>query len=179
MLCTSANGHYTIFIDDPVAVMHIICQQWGPHVSDIASELVAASIPFSTRVLDSAVPTRPIKFHVSALGYLPFDCLLSAIDYTAYLDRRDSFLHCLYSRAALMKGGIIGRLAQEALGEHGDMVIRHGPSDDVLQMGTAIQLGGNYFWDDNLVENEEPFICGVYKISTGMLPVRLVSSKYN
>ena len=50
------------------------------------------------------------------------------------------------------------------------MVVRHGPSDDVLQMGTAIQLGGNYFWDDNLVENEKQFIYGVYKISTGMLP---------
>ena len=42
-----------------------------------------------------------------------------------------------------MKGGIIGRLTREALGEHGDMVVRHGPSDDVLRMGTAIQLGGN------------------------------------
>ena len=74
-----------------------------------------------------------------------------------------------------MKGGIIGRLAQESLGEHGDMVVQHGPSDDVLRMGTAIQLGGNYFWDGDLVEDEEQFICGVYKISTGMLPVWLVS----
>ena len=86
MSCTSANGHYTIFIDDPIAVMHVIRQQWGPHVSNIASELVAAGIPFSTCVLDSAVPARPVKFRISALGYLPFDCLLSAMDYTAYLD---------------------------------------------------------------------------------------------
>ena len=78
-----------------------------------------------------------------------------------------------------MKGGIIGQLAREALGEHGDMVVRHGPSDNVLQMGTAIQLGGNYFWDDDLVEDGEQFICGVYKNSTGMLPVRLVSSERN
>ena len=175
MSCASANGHYTIFVDDPVAVMHVIRQQWGPDVSDIASELVAAGVPFSTRVLDSAVPARPAKFRISALGYLPFDCSLSAMDYAAYLDRRDSFLHRPYSRAALMKGGIIGRLARESLDEHGDMVVRHGPSDNVLRMGTAIQLGGNYFWDDDLVEDEEQFICGVYKISTGMLPVRLVS----
>ena len=80
-------------------------------MSDIVLELVAAGIPFSTRVLNSAIPARPVKFHISALGYLPFNCLLSAVDYAAYLDRRDSFLHCPYSRAALMKGVIIERLA--------------------------------------------------------------------
>ena len=74
-----------------------------------------------------------------------------------------------------MKSGIVGRLAREALGEHADMVVQAGPSNDVLQMGTAIQLGGDYFWDNDLVEDEEQFICGVYKISTGMLLVRLVS----
>ena len=74
-----------------------------------------------------------------------------------------------------MKSGIVGWLAREALGEHADMVIRAGPSDDVLRMGTAIQLGGDYFWDDDLVEDEEQFICGAYKISTGMLLVQLVS----
>ena len=86
MLCTSANGHYTIFLDDPIVVMHIIHPQWGPPVSDIVLELVAAGISFSTRVLNSAVPARPVKFCVSALGYLPFNCPLSAMDYTAYLD---------------------------------------------------------------------------------------------
>ena len=177
MLCTSANGHYTIFLDDPIVVMHIIHPQWGPPVSDIVLELVAAGISFSTRVLNSAVPARPVKFRVSALGYLSFDCPLSAVDYAAYLDQRDSFLHCPYSRAALMKGGIVGRLTREALGKHADMVIRAGPSNDVLQMGTAIQLGGDYFWDDSLVEDEEQFICGVYKISTGMLLVQLVSER--
>ncbi|KIM50349.1 hypothetical protein SCLCIDRAFT_70916, partial [Scleroderma citrinum Foug A] len=70
-------------------------------------------------------------------------------------------------RAALMKGGIIGRLAREALGDHADTVIRHGPSDDVLRTGTAIQLGEGYYWDDDLVEDEEQLICGVYKMSTG------------
>jgi len=68
-----------------------------------------------------------------------------------------------------MKGGIIGRLAQEAFGECADTVIRHSPSDNVLQMGSAIQLGQDYYWDDDLVEDKEQLICGVYKISTGTL----------
>ena len=68
-----------------------------------------------------------------------------------------------------MKGGIVGRLAREALGEHADMIVRLGPSDDVFWMGIAIQLGDDYFWDDDLVEDEEQIICGVYKISTGTL----------
>ena len=171
---TSARGRFTIFVDDPVAVMHVIRQQWGPHMSDIASQLVAAGIPFSTHVLGPAVPFKPVKFRTSALGYLPFDYQLTAGDYVAYLDRRDTFLQCRYSRAALMKGGIIGRLAREALGDHADTVIRHGPSDDVLRTGTAIQLGEGYYWDDDLVEDEEQLICGVYKMSTGKLLAWLV-----
>ncbi|KIM61759.1 hypothetical protein SCLCIDRAFT_25569 [Scleroderma citrinum Foug A] len=153
---TLARGRFTIFINDPIAVMHVICQQWGPHMSNIASQLVAAGIPFSMCILDPAVPVKPVKFCTSALGYLPFDYQLTAGDYTAYLDR-----------AALMKGGIVGWLAQEALGEHADMVIRCSPSNNVLQMGTAIQLGESYYWDDDLVEDEEQLICGVYKMSTG------------
>ena len=73
-----------------------------------------------------------------------------------------------------MKGGIVGRLAQEALGKHADMVIQCGPSNNVLQMGTAIQLGESYYWDDDLVEDKEQLICGVYKMSTGMLLAWLV-----
>ena len=83
---TLARGHFTIFVDDPIVVMHVICQQWGPHMSDIASQLVAAGIPFSTRILDPAVPVKPVKFCTSALGYLPFDYQLTAGDYTAYLE---------------------------------------------------------------------------------------------
>ena len=103
--------------------MHVIRQQWGPHMSDIVSQLVAAGIPFSTHILDPAVPVKPVKFCTSALGYLLFDYQLTAGDYAAYLDRRDTFLQCQYSRAALMKGGIVGWLTREALGKHADTVI--------------------------------------------------------
>ena len=91
-------------------------------MSYIASELIAVGISFSIHVLDSTVSARPVKFHISALDYLPFNCTLSAMDYTAYLDQRDSSLHCPYSRARLMNGGIIEQLAWEALGEYADMV---------------------------------------------------------
>jgi len=57
---SSAWGRFIIFVDDPVAVIHIICQGWGPHVSDIASELVATGIPFSMHVLDPAAPFKPV-----------------------------------------------------------------------------------------------------------------------
>ena len=120
---TSARGRFTIFVDDPIVVMHVIRQQWGPHMSDIVSQLVAAGIPFSTHILDPAVPVKPVKFCTSALGYLLFDYQLTAGDYAAYLDRRDTFLQCQYSRAALMKGGIVGWLTREALGKHADTVI--------------------------------------------------------
>jgi hypothetical protein len=49
------------------------------------------------------------------------------------------------------------------------MALCDGPSEDVLDYGTAIQLSGDYYWDDDLSADEEQIICGVYKISTGPL----------
>ena len=66
-----------------------------------------------------------------------------------------------------MKGGIIVRLAHDSLGDHINVVIGGGPSEDVLGYGTAIKIGLEYLWDDNLDSNDEQVICGVYKISTG------------
>lgn len=66
-----------------------------------------------------------------------------------------------------MKGGIIARLALDSLGGRMDMLVRDGPSGDVLRYGTAIEIEGEYLWDDDLDINDELVICGLYKISTG------------
>ncbi|KAH0838792.1 hypothetical protein J3R83DRAFT_7185 [Lanmaoa asiatica] len=66
-----------------------------------------------------------------------------------------------------MKGGIIGWLAREALGDDVDLAVQCGPSDNILQYGTTIQIGQSYYWDDNLTEDDKLIICVVYKFLTG------------
>ena len=66
-----------------------------------------------------------------------------------------------------MKGGITAQLARDSLGGRMDVLIQGGPSEHVLNYGSAIKTGQDYLWDDNLDSNNEQVICGMYKISTG------------
>jgi hypothetical protein len=77
-------------------------------------------------------------------------------------------LQSSYGRAALMKGGIIACIARDVLSDHAETIIGLGPLDSATRYGMALQIGSNYYWGDDLMEEEEEILCGVYKISTGM-----------
>ncbi|KAH7917231.1 hypothetical protein BV22DRAFT_994182, partial [Leucogyrophana mollusca] len=97
------------------------------------------------------------------LGFRDANYVPRVGDYEAYLYLRDELLHSPRGRAALMKGGIIGRLASEDL-DH--TCVLNGPSDS-LRYGNGIAADGTFYWDDDLSPSEQDLICGVYKVSTG------------
>ncbi|KAH0825657.1 hypothetical protein J3R83DRAFT_11699 [Lanmaoa asiatica] len=157
---------FVIFLDDPVAVLYALRVQTGSELSALVVELTRRGIPISTRVLLDAVP-RPVYTSPSGLGFLPFGYRPHSSDYVMYLERRDTLLRRNYGRAAILKGGIIGRLARESLGDRADFVSGRGPSDDVVRFGSCIEIGGKRYWDDDLDCEDEEIVCGVYKLSTG------------
>ena len=110
----TTNLPFVIFLDDLLSVLYLIHAQPGPEPSDIAAELACKGIPFSTHVLCDVVPTA-VYITSLGLGFLPSNYRPHSSDYAAYLQRRDNLLCRNYSRAALLKGGIIGRLAHESL----------------------------------------------------------------
>ena len=163
---TTTNPPFVIFLDDPLSVLYLIRTQPGPEPSDVAAELACKGIPFSTRVLRDAVPTA-VYITSLGLGFLPSDYRPHSSDYAAYLQRRDNLLRRNYGRAAILKGGIIGRLARESLGDRADFLIAPGPSDDAVRFGSCVKIEEGRYWDDDLDCEDEEVICGVYKLSTG------------
>ena len=85
-------------------------------------------------------------------------------DYTYYEETCANFLSLPRGRAALLRGGIVWRLAIEVLGDRAEDVVLNGPSDDVLKFGSNICYNGNEFWDDGLNEAEMDLVRGVYKL---------------
>jgi hypothetical protein len=72
-------------------------------------------------------------------------------------------------RAALLEGGIIGRIAKEHLGH--DRAV-HGPSTAVTvhRQGFSFRdSAGITYWDDRLTDDEINNICGLYRCYTGNL----------
>ncbi|KAJ7816387.1 hypothetical protein B0H13DRAFT_1663399, partial [Mycena leptocephala] len=100
------------------------------------------------------------------LGYRPPNYKPDMRDYRSYVAVRSRFLLSARGRAALLYGGIIGRLARSEVSS--EEVLR-GPSDDVLIDGICLWDGHSAaaYWDDRLTGEEIDLICGVYHVATG------------
>ncbi|KJA22465.1 hypothetical protein HYPSUDRAFT_97256, partial [Hypholoma sublateritium FD-334 SS-4] len=89
--------------------------------------------------------------------------IFTADDFQASLLQTRAFLYFPQGRAALLKGGIIGRIAREYL--DADQAL-DGPSLEATFCHNGLcvdaQDGIHDFWDDDLTENEQATICGTY-----------------
>ncbi|KAJ3721388.1 hypothetical protein DFJ43DRAFT_1004458 [Lentinula guzmanii] len=104
------------------------------------------------------------------LGFRPAGFSPTLQDYHAYEVLRDDFLCSARGRAALLAGGIVARLARDAVNEQD---VYDGPTENALQEGEHVLCvweEGKHFalWDDNLTEEEIDLICGTYEVATGM-----------
>jgi hypothetical protein len=134
---------------------------------DLARYLLDRGIPFSTRIPSSIPPSGPPppSIHSIGLGWRHTSYKPDAVDYTAYREQRDAFFRHPRARAALLRGGIVWRLAMQSISQ--DAVLA-GPTDEVFTHGQVFQTSdGAYWWDDDLSEDELNLICGVYKVFTG------------
>ena len=89
-------------------------------------------------------------------------------DYEGYIRHRAQLLMSLRGHAALLRGGIVARIAREHIAI--DLALL-GPSSAVTVHCLGMHVTdrrGLEFWDDDLTENEIGIICGVYRCFTGV-----------
>ena len=171
------NRHtrWELVLQDAVTVLECCRRQWVPDgdSDDIARHLVKRGMAFSTRVPPppTAYPPPPHYSHPPiGLGWRYPQYKPDAVDYAAYECARDALLRQPHARAALLKGGIIWRLAREHI-DYSSNAVLSGPSEYVYHCGHALRFSdGQVSWDDDLSEQEMDLICGVYKVYTGMCP---------
>ena len=90
-------------------------------------------------------------------------------DYKEYERQARELLSQPRGRAAILRGGIVWRLAVELLGERGLREAGLGPSADVWRYGRKIPVRrGDMWYADSLSSYELDVICGVYKVYTSM-----------
>ncbi|KAE9402071.1 hypothetical protein BT96DRAFT_782134, partial [Gymnopus androsaceus JB14] len=100
------------------------------------------------------------------LGYRPKGYQFSIVDYHSYRATLEDFLRSPRGRAAILKGGLVARLAEDFITFES---VGLGPSDDVLQFGhcqKSCQDPSLGYWDDELTVEELDLICGVYRVDT-------------
>jgi len=95
------------------------------------------------------------------LGIRPFGYHPDTADYVMYERIRDEFLCGPRGRAALMRGGILWRLARDTLP---DEVVMAGPSPFNSKSQILESSDGLVSYDDHLSEVEEYLVCGGYHV---------------
>ncbi|TFK31022.1 hypothetical protein BDQ12DRAFT_573117, partial [Crucibulum laeve] len=99
------------------------------------------------------------------LGFLCQNQKLDLLDYKHYEEIRDNLLRSSIGRAALMRGGIIWRLAYNVVSLK---EVTKGPSPTASQFGVIVGVDAGWnLIDDGISPSAEDIICGVYKRPTG------------
>ncbi|KAF8592246.1 hypothetical protein K439DRAFT_1313778, partial [Ramaria rubella] len=106
------------------------------------------------------------------LGFRPPRYIPDLVDYAAYTRARDDFLGLPHTCVALLRGGIVWRLAIESLGA---LAALEGPSLDSVALGHSWKHpDGTLLYDDEISDTEMDLICGVYGIYTGIISHLLI-----
>ena len=137
----------------------------------IAHRLLERNIPFRTLL---ALPCSPRQKTIAEI-YTPSSHRetthqFTVADFETAMLRCQAVLSLPQGRAALLQGGIVGRIAKEYLSVDGVLA---GPSLEVTghRVGYLGSSGTNgiLYCDDELTENEIAAICGTYTLYTGKL----------
>ncbi|THG94145.1 hypothetical protein EW026_g7268 [Hermanssonia centrifuga] len=156
---------WTLVVEDPTTVSEVLRRGWGPSKLDVARGLLQRGIPFRTLLpVDQHVPKPSVPQLNIQLGHHPYDYQPTPGDYTSYEGQRDTLLgRERVCRAALMKGGIVWRLAMEMFGVES---VLFGPKDVEAALYRVILHDGGSYVDDDLTQDELDVVCGVYKVTT-------------
>jgi hypothetical protein len=134
-----------------------------------AHRLLDRGIPFRTLLPLACSPRQSTVTKLySPRTYRLINHTFTSADFDAAMLACQSVLTSPQGRAALLRGGIVGRIAKEYLSKDG---VLHGPSVEVTahRVGFIAPSGnGNTrFCDDQLTDNEIATICGTYSLYTG------------
>jgi hypothetical protein len=162
-------------VHSPTAVLYIcryiLENPQGHTFVTIAHRLLERNIPFRTLL---ALPCSPRQKTITQ-PYIPSSHRetihqFTIADFETAMLRCQAVLSLPQGRAALLQGGIVGRIAKEYLSVDGVLA---GPSLEVTahRVGYLGSSGTTsiLYCDDELTENEIAAICGTYTLYTGKL----------
>lgn len=173
----SSACQWVLGVHSPAAALYVcryIVENPQAHtLLTVAQRLLDRGIPFRTLVpLQCNLKQETISMPYSARTYRLVTHNFTKDDFDAAMLACQSVLKSPQGRAALLRGGIVGRIAKEYLSKDDVLV---GPSIEVTvhQVGYIAPSGTNHtrFCDDQLTDNEIGIICGTYSLYTGKFSI--------
>jgi hypothetical protein len=156
---------YQVVVEDAATALECYRRTWNTPV-DVARCLVQSGKAFQTYVPKPPAPLYPMRRPYLSLGFRQAGYVFDTHDYRVFEDRLEQFFRLPHSRAALLSGGIVWRIAMEFI--YPGLVLM-GPSENVAHFGDVVQTPDGPIVDNNLTQEELNLICGVYEVYTGEL----------
>ena len=162
---TRCGEKWTLVVQDPITVLEIVRRNLGPNMESVVNFLVHSGIPFNTVIASNTYP-HPPRLRLSppiGLGMRLRNFSPDPEEYRLYEKARDDFLCGSFGRAALLKGGVIWRLAKEVVPIS---EVFNGPTQLAKDFGQLVlTTDGDDMIDDDFSEEQLDLISGLYRIS--------------
>ncbi|KAF8627653.1 hypothetical protein AX15_004346 [Amanita polypyramis BW_CC] len=160
----NSRHFWTLIIRDPITVLEIMRRNLNPKIESVVNFLTHSGIPFNTVMPSNTYPppprsilSPPVSLGVRLRSFIP-----DPMEYRLYEAARDDFLRGPFGRAALLKGGIIWRLAKGTVPIH---EVFNGPTRLAKDFGQLVLVSnGQDMIDDNLSDDQSELISGLYQI---------------
>lgn len=155
---------YLLVLGDARTVLQVF-REGNPTLLGIVRSLLERGISFNTGKPHPRAPSQPPSRQSLGLGKRSQNHIFDVAEYKAYEQARENVLQSSMGRAALMRGGILWRLAK---GTVNVKAVTRGPFKQALDHGKLIfHMDNSFLVDDDLEEADEDIICGVYHLPTG------------
>jgi len=136
---------------------------------DIALDLVSSGIPFRTLQAKSTLSPAPVEPIPPVLVPMRLsDHTFNEEDYKFYLKQCQSLMLLQRSRAALLRGGYVRRIALDYIGTSQAIQGPWGVHSNPMYMFVVQDSDGVQYVDDELTPAEYDILCGIYVTFTGM-----------
>jgi hypothetical protein len=145
----------------------------GAHtILTVANHLLKRGVSFRTLLLLPACnDSEPLYAKAKPLSYRKQDYRYTLEDFDGSMLACKNLLNTPHGRAALLRGGIVARIARQFLSPEGAL---DGPSVEATEhragFMSASHMRGYQYWDDDLSDREIGVICGSYVLWTGECP---------
>lgn len=155
---------YLLALRNPCTVVQLFRENPHSH-GEMVRSLIARGMPFATVKCLKREPPVPLNRKSLGLGIRSTGHKFDSSDFLAYDTLKKELLNSELGRAALMRGGIVWRLAKNVVKVK---KVVQGPTALVHTQGHHYgYMGGFSLADDMLEQADEDVICGVYHVLTG------------
>ncbi|CAA7258811.1 unnamed protein product [Cyclocybe aegerita] len=168
----SPSCKWVIGVDRPTTVLYIcrlVASTPNTHmVLTIAYHLLEHHIPFRTLLLQASSEPEQLNLPYADNANRFNKHQFTTADFDSAMLECRALLGRLQGRAAILRGGIVGRIAREFGSKESGL---QGPSIEVTVHHSGYFVpskhDGYFYWDDDLTGEEIACLCGTYCLYTG------------